>query len=102
MPKIIIDGQTIDCRPGIPVLQAALEAGFDIPHYCYHPGLSIVASCRLCLMEMKMPHPQTKELSWAPTLFPSCQTPVREGLEVRFNSPAVKNNQQHVMEYYLI
>ena len=62
MPKIIIDGQTIECRDKVPVLQAALDAGMDVPHYCYHPGLSIVASCRLCLMETKMPDPKTKEL----------------------------------------
>lgn len=102
MPKIIIDGKEIECRPGVPVLRAALEAGWDIPHYCYHPGLSIVASCRLCLMEMKMPHPKTGELQWAPRLVPSCQTPVKDGMEVRFNAPLVQQNQQHVMEYYLL
>ena len=47
MPKIIIDNHEIDCREDIPVLQAALDAGIDVPHYCYHPGLSVVASCRL-------------------------------------------------------
>jgi NADH-quinone oxidoreductase subunit G len=102
MPKIIIDGREIECRAGIPVLQAALEAGLAVPHYCYHPGLSIVASCRLCLMEMKLPHPQTRELVWAPKLFPSCQTPVQDGMEVRFDSAAVRDNQKHVMEYYLL
>ena len=102
MPKIIIDGQEIECRPGIPVLQAALEAGMDIPHYCYHPGLSVVASCRLCLMEMKMPHPRTGEMDWAPKLFPACQTPAKDGLEVRFDSDAVRQNQRHVMEFYLL
>jgi NADH-quinone oxidoreductase subunit G len=102
MPKIIIDGKPIECRDGISVLQAALDAGWDIPHYCYHPALTVVASCRLCLMEMKMPHPKTKEMEWAPKLIPSCQTPVREGMEVRFDSEAVKSNQTHVMEYYLV
>ncbi len=102
MATIIIDGQEYETREGIPVLQAALEHGFDVPHYCYHPGLRVVASCRLCLMEMKMPHPKTKEMGWAPKLFPSCQTPVRDGMEVRFDSESVKNNQEHVMEYYLV
>ncbi len=102
MPKIIIDGKPIDCRDGVPVLQAALEAGWDVPHYCYHPALSIVASCRLCLMEMKQPDPKTKELVWSPRLVPSCQTPVREGMEVRFDSPKVVSNQQHCMEYFLV
>ncbi|MGD8453277.1 MAG: 2Fe-2S iron-sulfur cluster-binding protein [Phycisphaerae bacterium] len=102
MPKIIIDGREIECREGIPVLQAALEAGMAIPHYCYHPGLSVVASCRLCLMEMKMPHPKTREMVWAPKLVPSCQTPVKDGMEVRFQSETVRANQRHVMEYYLL
>jgi NADH-quinone oxidoreductase subunit G len=102
MAKIIIDGQTIETREGVPVLRAALEGGFDVPHYCYHPGLSIVASCRLCLMEMKMPNPKTQELVWSPKLVPSCQTPVRDGLECRFNTDTVRNNQAHCMEYFLL
>ncbi len=102
MPKIIIDGQEIEARAGVPVLQAALEAGMNVPHYCYHPGLAVVASCRLCLMEMKLPHPKTGEAVWAPKLFPSCQTPVKAGMEVRFESDKVRQNQQRVMEYYLL
>lgn len=102
MPKIVIDGKEVECRAGVSVLEAALEAGWDIPHYCYHPGLKIVASCRLCLMEMKMPHPQTREMGWAPKLFPACQTPVRANMEVRFDSPKVRESQQHVLEYYLL
>ncbi len=102
MATIIIDGRKVTCRERIPVLQAAIEAGCDIPHYCYHPGLTVVASCRLCLMEMKMPHPKTRELGWAPKLFPSCQTPVKDGLEVRFASEKVIENRRHCMEYYLL
>jgi NADH-quinone oxidoreductase subunit G len=102
MPKIIIDNREIECRDGIPVLQAALEAGWDVPHYCYHPALRIVASCRLCLMEMKMPHPKTQELVWSPKMVPSCQTPVRNGLEVRFDSDAVRDSQRDCMEFFLL
>ncbi len=102
MAKIIIDNQEIECRDGVSALQAAVEAGWDVPHYCYHPGLSVVASCRLCLMEMKMPHPQTKEMGWAPKLMPSCQTPVREGMEIRFNTDKVKTNQENCMEFFLL
>jgi NADH-quinone oxidoreductase subunit G len=102
MPKILVDGKEIVCREKIPVLQAVLEAGWDVPHYCYHPGLTIVASCRLCLMEMKMPNPKTKEMDWAPRLFPSCQTPVKDGLEARFDSDKVRENQRSCMEYFLL
>ncbi len=102
MPKITIDEQEIEFAAGIPVLQAALDAGLDIPHYCYHPGLTVVASCRLCLMEMKMPHPKSGELGWAPKLFPSCQTPARDGMVVRFNSETVVTGRERCMEYFLL
>ena len=102
MPTIIIDGQEVQCRDGVNVLQAALEAGWDVPHYCYHPGLSVVASCRLCLMEMKVPDRQTQQPVWGPKLQPACQTPVRDGMEVRFDSERVKDNQRNCMEFFLL
>lgn len=102
MPKITIDNQVIECRDGVPVLQAALEAGWDVPHYCYHPGLKVVASCRLCLMEMQAPDPKTREMVWSPKLVPSCQTPVKEGMVVRFASDKVRHNQQICMEFFLL
>lgn len=102
MSKIIIDNQEIECRNGVSVLQAALEAGWDVPHYCYHPGLSVVASCRLCLMEMMMPNPKTQEQQWSPKLAPSCQTPVRDGMVVRFNSEVIRKNQAACMEFFLL
>jgi len=102
MPKITIDNQEIECRNGAPVLQAALEAGRDVPHYCYHPGLSVVASCRLCLMEMMMPNPKTQELQWSPKLVPSCQTPVRDGMVVRFATDRVRQSQAACMEFFLL
>ena len=102
MPKITIDETELECREGVPVLQAALDAGWDVPHYCYHPGLSIVASCRLCLMEMQMPHPKTREMGWSPKLMPSCQTPVRDGLVVRFDSDRVRDSQRQCMEFFLL
>ena len=70
MPKIIIDNKTIECREGVPVLQAALEAGWDVPHYCYHPALSVVASCRLCLMEVAVRPP--RKLQWSVKNVPIC------------------------------
>ncbi|MCH7526046.1 MAG: (2Fe-2S)-binding protein, partial [Planctomycetes bacterium] len=102
MATITIDEKKIECRDGISVAQAALEAGWDVPHYCYHPGLSVVASCRLCLMEMQMPHPKTGEMGWAPKLVPSCQTPVKEGMVVRFDSDKVQANRADCLEYYLL
>jgi NADH-quinone oxidoreductase subunit G len=53
-------------------------------------------------MEMKMPHPKTQELTWAPKLFPSSQTPVKDGLEVRFDCEPVRSARKHALEYYLL
>ena len=46
MPKLTINGRDLDYKPGQTILQVANDAGITIPQYCYHDGLSIVASCR--------------------------------------------------------
>src|SRR5213080_1963670 len=92
MPKITVDGKTIDAKQGQMVLQACSDAGIHLPQYCYHPGLSIVASCRICLVEVE----------GIPKLVPSCQTPVRDGMVVFSTSPKAIANQKAVMEYLLI
>ncbi len=74
------------------ILQACLDAGQALPHYCYHPGLSIPASCRICLVEVE----------GIPKMVPSCQTPVRDGMVVHSKSPKSVANQKQVMEYLLI
>jgi len=56
MAKITIDGKTVEVKDGLTILQAAQEIGIDIPHFCYHPALSIAGNCRMCLVEVeKMP-----------------------------------------------
>ena len=92
MPKITVDGKIIECKDRQMVLQACNDAGYAIPQYCYHPGLSIVASCRICLVEVE----------GIPKLVPACQTPVRDGMVVHSKSPKSVANQKQVMEYLLI
>jgi NADH-quinone oxidoreductase subunit G len=92
MPKITVDGKTIECKDRQMVLQACNDAGLNIPQYCYHPGLSIVASCRICLVEV----------DGIPKLVPACQTPVRDGMVVHSQSIKAIENQKQVMEYLLI
>ena len=92
MPKIQVDGKYIDAKDRQMVLQACLDAGVAIPHYCYHPGLSIPASCRICLVEVE----------GIPKLVPACQTPIRDGMVVHSKSPKSVANQKQVMEYLLI
>src|SRR5690606_40814294 len=60
MPNITIDGKQIEVEAGVTVIQAAEKLGIEIPRYCYHPGLSIVGQCRICLVERSEEH--TSEL----------------------------------------
>jgi NADH-quinone oxidoreductase subunit G len=92
MPKITVDGKLIECKDRQMILQAVLDGGSFVPHYCYHQGLSIPASCRICLVEVE----------GIPKLVPSCQTPVRDGMIVHSRSPKAVANQKSVMEYLLI
>src|SRR6476620_3375639 len=92
MPKITVDGRVIDAKQGQMVLQACNDADVPIPQYCYHPGMSIVASCRICLVEVE----------GIPKLVPACQTPVRDGMVVYSTSPKAIANQKQTMEYLLI
>ncbi|MFW6058744.1 MAG: molybdopterin-dependent oxidoreductase [Phycisphaeraceae bacterium] len=103
MPQITIDGQTCEFEGKKTILQVALESGIEIPHYCYHPGLSIVASCRICLAEIAQPNPRNdNKTELVPKLVPTCQTPAADGMEVYLTSPKTLANQKAVMEYLLI
>ncbi len=92
MPKITVDGKTIDAKDKQMILQACNDSGIPVPQYCYHPGLSIPASCRICLVEVE----------GLPKLVPSCQTPIRDGMVVHTKSTKAIANQKQVMEYLLI
>jgi len=92
MAKITVDGKTIDAKDRQMILQACNDADIPIPQYCYHPGLSIPASCRICLVEVE----------GIPKLVPACQTPVRDGMVVHAKSSKSIANQKQVMEYLLI
>jgi len=77
---------------GTSVLKAAIEAGIQVPYYCYHPGLGIDASCRVCLVKIeKMGKLQT-----------SCSTPVAEGMVVHTQDPEAVEGRKGVFEFLLV
>lgn len=103
MPTITIDGKEMAFEGKKLILQVALENGIEIPHYCYHPGLSVVASCRICLAEVAQPNPRDdNKVQLIPKLLPTCQTMAADGMEVHTQSPKAIANQKSVMEYLLI
>jgi NADH-quinone oxidoreductase subunit G len=92
MPKLEIDGREVTVEDGLNLIQATERLGIEVPHYCYHPGLSISGNCRMCLVEIeKMPKLQI-----------ACNTRVAEGMVVKTTSPKVKVAQAAVLEFLLI
>ncbi|RLT18505.1 MAG: ferredoxin, partial [Planctomycetota bacterium] len=73
-------------------VQAAEKAGVLIPHYCYHPALSVVASCRMCLVEVGEKKPDGT-ISMMPKVVPGCQTPVKDGTVIVTRSDKAKDAQ---------
>jgi NADH-quinone oxidoreductase subunit G len=92
MPKCTIDGRQVEFQPGENLIEVAKKAGIEIPYFCYHPGLSVVAQCRMC----------TVEIEKNPKLQTACSTPAAEGMVVLTNSEKAKKNQRSVMEFLLV
>lgn len=103
MPSITINGKEVPFEPGQNILQVALDNELEIPHYCFHPGMSVVASCRICLAEVWAPNPRNdNKLEPIPKLLPTCQTAAADGQVVFTDSPKAIANQKLVMEDLLI
>lgn len=111
MPSIIINGVKTEFKPGQTILQVANdlvvrgEVGehAEIPQYCYHDGLSVVASCRICLAECyAQPQERGDRAVHGRKLIPTCQTPAVDGMVVHTDSPKAVANQKAVMEFLLI
>ncbi|MFK7960758.1 MAG: molybdopterin-dependent oxidoreductase [Phycisphaerales bacterium] len=103
MPELTLNGRTCSFESGQNILQVALDNGIEVPHYCWHPSLSVVANCRICLAEVWAPNPRNGgKLEPMPKLVPTCQTMASEGQVVYTDSPKAIGNQKAVMEYLLI
>ena len=89
---LTIDGQSITVDKGKTVLQAAIEAGISVPYYCYHPGIGVDGSCRVCSVKVeKMPKLQT-----------SCSTACAEGMVVSTRDKDVVDARAAVFEFLLL
>lgn len=101
MPKVIVNDIEVDADPKDNCILAARKAGVEIPHYCWHEALSVVASCRMCLVEVGEKKPDGT-IAMGPKLVPGCQTPVKEGTVIKTNTPKVKTSQQLTLELLLL
>ncbi len=118
MPTFKLDGKEIPFTPGETIITAAWKQGIEIPHYCWHPGLSVAANCRMCLVEIAPPPNQRPimldVLGWdaekgeyvpqrKPKLQPACQIAATDGMDVRSDtSDHVKKARKDVQEYLLL
>lgn len=89
---ITIDGQQVSCAPGESIIAAADRHGIYIPRFCYHEKLSVVANCRMCLVEVQ----------GVAKALPACATPVAKDMVVATQSQLARNAQKAVMQFLLI
>ena len=111
--NVQIDGVWMQFPKGLNVVEVARRAQKFIPHYCYHPKLSIPGNCRMCLIELGMPKMDAQrkpviaadgkpELNWMPRPQIGCATQITEGMGIRTDSPLVQECRKGVMEFLLI
>jgi len=111
--NVQVDGVWMQFPKGLNAVEAARRAAKFIPHYCYHPKLSISGNCRMCLIELGMPKLNAErkpvlaadgkpEISWMPRPQIGCATLVAEGMGIRTESPMVDECRKGVMEFLLI
>ncbi|HEU4648508.1 MAG TPA: 2Fe-2S iron-sulfur cluster-binding protein [Gemmatimonadales bacterium] len=87
-----INGVAVSVPKGTRIIEAAEAAGIGIPYYCYHPGLSAPAMCRMCLVEVE----------GVPKLQPACVTPVGDGQKIVTESAKAREAREGNLEFYLL
>src|SRR5438045_9142707 len=92
MPKLTIDAREIDVAPGTNLIEAARQLGIEVPHYCYHPSLSIAGQCRLCMVDI--------EKAPRPTI--ACNTTAGDGMVVHTDTERVRGTRRSIMDFHLI
>ena len=103
MPTVYVNDKPVEigANEKLNCIQAAERAGVTIPSYCWHPELSVVASCRMCLVELGDKKPDGT-IAMQPKVSPGCQTPVKDGMVIVTNSAKVKAAQAGTLEYLLL
>ena len=89
---IVFDGKPIEVPRNINLIEAAKLAGIEIPHFCFHPRLSVVGQCRMCLVEIE----------GIPKIQAACTTPLKDGLSVKTTTEKVSQSRAANMEFLLI
>lgn len=113
MPVLTIDGRKIETQPGKTIIEAALDNGITIPHFCWHPALSVAGNCRMCLVsvgsqkknaegQLEFDAEGNPVVNWMGKLQIACATPVSDGMFVSTGDTKTVTAQNAVMEFLLI
>jgi len=89
---VLFDGKPVEVPKNMNLIEAARLAGIEIPHFCFHPRLSVVGQCRMCLVEIE----------GIPKIQAACTTPLKDGLSVKTTTDKVKACRAANMEFLLI
>jgi len=100
MATVTINSKTVEVPDGTNLVRAAEMAGEEIPHYCYHPGLSVAGNCRMCLVDIRAM--SAKQPGAMPKLQIGCNTIVQDGMVVESNNERVVEARRGVLEFLLI
>lgn len=103
MATVTVNGKEVEIGASerLNCIQAAAKVGVEIPAYCWHPALSVVASCRMCLVEVGDKKPDGT-VAMQPKLVPGCQTPAKDGTVIISDSQKVKDARKATLEYLLL
>lgn len=97
MISLVVDGNEVSVPKGTLVIEAAFRAGSDIPYFCYHPRLTSVGACRMCLASVELEMFGQRRAS----IMATCTVPCSNGMVVRTNTPDVKKAQSGILEFLL-
>jgi len=98
MPTVYVNDKPVEIGSDrLNCVQAAERAGVLVPHYCYHPGLSVVASCRMCMVETG--ELKDGKVTMVPKVFPGCQTPVKDGTVIVTGDYEKRDRSQAALPY---
>ena len=102
MATVFVNDKPVDIgNEKLNLIEAALKGGVFIPHYCWHPALTVVASCRMCLVEVGERKPDGSVVM-QPRVVPGCQTPARDGTVIRTDTDKTRGAQQQTLEDLLL
>jgi NADH-quinone oxidoreductase subunit G len=102
MAVVYVNNKPVDIgTERLNLIQAAMKGGVFVPHYCWHPALTVVASCRMCLVEVGDRKPDGT-VTMQPKVVPGCQTPARDGTVIVTDSEKARHAQQQTLESLLL